>query len=86
MYEQLIIIYIFLGIFALLHIIAFAMILRVKQSSNSSNKKNIDKKTYNKQVQQIKSTAPRIVLCRNCLSKYDAQNEICPKCGTSWRN
>lgn len=80
MYEQLIIIFILLGIFTVLHTIAFVMIFKIKRSDDSSPK------AYSKQDRQIKSHASGVVLCRNCLAKYGAQNEVCPKCGTPWRN
>lgn len=89
MYTQIIIIFVILGIFAVLHAVTIAMILKLrKEGTEQSNKcGKIDNavrssnKGYNKKPYSDNSGAG-IVFCKNCSAPFSAKYGVCPKCGT----
>lgn len=85
MYTQLIIIFVVLGIFAVLHIITLAMLLKFRQGGIGSEKPS--EPTKSAVPKPIKKTPysinqePAIVFCKKCSAPFSSKYGVCPKCG-----
>ena len=97
MYVQLIIIFVVLAIFAVLHAITLVMLVKKSTSKNHSAERNpaqtnsvprspMREESVSNFSDIKKANTPdrnvSVVVCRKCLSKYDSRYNVCPKCGT----
>lgn len=97
MYVQLIIIFVVLAIFAVLHVITLVMLVKKSTLNNHSAERNphqkisapcspIREESVSNFSDVKKANTPdrnvSVVVCRKCLSKYDSRYNVCPKCGT----
>lgn len=82
MYTEFIIIYIGLGILALLSIANIILLIMLLKNNVGGKivtyKNNIG--NSNKYVSMNGQTG--VVFCKNCATRFDASTRICPKCGT----
>lgn len=80
MYTEFLIIYIGLGILALLGtaiLILLIMLLKRNQSVYIPQNNNI---TPN--AQNVATPTGSIVFCKKCAAEFDSSQRVCPKCGT----
>lgn len=86
MYTQLIIIFIVLGIFAVLHGITLAMLLKLRQGGVGSEKHSEPTKSAApkpiKKMPYSMNQEPAIVFCKKCSAPFSSKYGVCPKCGT----
>lgn len=83
MYVQLIIIFIVLAIFAVLHIVTLGMLIKMKKNKPNTNNYSVPKSNTEQKVNIITpSQVNSTVTCRKCQNKFDVNYSVCPKCGT----
>lgn len=97
MYLQLIIIFVVLAIFAVLHTITLVILTKNRDSSKHRVEKRPQRTNpapHSPMREQSavnfsdvkKANSPdknvSAVVCRKCLCKYDSRYNVCPKCGT----
>lgn len=97
MYVQLIIIFVVLAVFAVLHAVTLIMLMKNRGSNNhraerrpqqinSATRSPVREQTAANFSDVKKANSPdknvSVVVCRKCLCKYDSRYNVCPKCGT----
>lgn len=84
-YIQLIIVFIILGFFAVLHIITLLLIEKIIKNRESFFKSDPldNRKQLNRQNKEepAKKHEQSVVICKKCSTPYMAKYGICPKCG-----
>ena len=81
MYTEFLIIYIGLGILALLGIaILILLIMLLKKGQGVYIPQNNNFITPN--VQNTATPTGNIVFCKKCAAEFDSSQRVCPKCGT----
>lgn len=84
-YTQLIIIFVILGIFAVIHTITLILLVKMlrntggKSDSVSHGEMNVT--DYGSSKDKSGNSESGIVICRKCGNPYMAKYVICPKCG-----
>ena len=78
MYSQLIAVFIILGVFAVLHIVSFILIINIlKSRKNSRIHGGSENKTELNDIEGV-----GVVFCKKCKIGFDSKYNVCPKCGS----
>ena len=82
MYTEFVIIYIGMGILALLSIASIALLIIVMKKMGNGFSGNPERYSSKPQNYGHNNAQVGVVFCKNCGTQFDGATHVCPKCGT----